>query len=73
LRLARRYLWQARDLAQGKGILSLLRADGDNRAAFRQGIVDYLVRRFGDCPPLVRTWQAEATASRRRESSRDAS
>ena len=67
LRLARRYVWQARELtgrdSAFRWLPLLLRARGNATAAFRTGLVDYAARRFGDCPAAIRRWQkAQATA-----------
>ncbi len=37
-------------------------APKNSRAAARLGALHYLVRRFGDCPDIVRKWHAEARA-----------
>ena len=31
-------------------------------AAYRLGVIHYLLRRFGDCPPIVRQWNRQAGA-----------
>ncbi|MGI4881266.1 MAG: glycosyltransferase family 2 protein [Janthinobacterium lividum] len=62
LRLLRRYVWQARELT-GRDDLAgwlpaVIRARSGATAAFRAGVADYLSRRFGDCPDIIRAWQA---------------
>jgi len=66
LRLFRRCLWQARELA-GKGSgwwpSRLMRIEDGPPAAFRRGLRDYLLRRFGDCPPEIRQWNAKTATA----------
>ncbi len=54
-RFLRHLQWKARHLEGGRPWLStwLLQRKGPT-AAFRQGLWDYLRRRFGDCPPAIR-------------------
>lgn len=63
LRLLRRYVWQARDLtgdrSAGGWLFRLFGATDGIVEAFRRGLSDYLLRRFGDCPPEIRRLQAE--------------
>jgi GT2 family glycosyltransferase len=62
LRLMRHIVWQAKDLAPGRGLMRYyngLRARHGLSAALRLGIVDYFAGRFGDCPAVVRQWQAD--------------
>ena len=67
LRLVRRYVWQARELTHKDHVLGwmsdLAGARDGVRAAFRAGVGDYVFRRFGDCPAIVRSWQAAASRS----------
>lgn len=69
LRLARRYVWQARELTGKDGVFgwlgSLVGARDGVRAAFRAGVTDYVLRRFGDCPDIVRSWQAASSSAAR--------
>lgn len=64
LRLLRRCLWQARELGgearAGWWLTGLLRAPDGPPAAFRRGLLDYMLGRFGDCPPEIRRWNAAA-------------
>jgi len=64
LRLLRRCIWQARALgddgAPGHWSVRLWRARDGRMAAFRRALLDYALRRFGDCPPEVRRWHAAA-------------
>lgn len=63
LRLVRRYVWQARDLFGGRAT-RIVRSPADPvAAAFRRGVLDYLARRFGDCPAEIRTAQARSSAA----------
>lgn len=56
----RRYVWQARSMTQSSSRLGwigrLLTSSDVQVAAFRQGVIDYVTRRFGDCPIKVRQW-----------------
>ena len=67
LRILRRYIWQARDLAndgtRGSWPGKFLRSRAGQMAAFRQGLIDYALRRFGDCPPQIRRWQANGATN----------
>jgi GT2 family glycosyltransferase len=59
--LVRRYIWQARsvtgrDDSRLGWLLPLLSSRAGPTAAFRQGVLDYVFRRFGDCPQKVRQW-----------------
>ena len=67
LRLARRYVWQARELTGQDNVFGwlprLLQARDGAAAAFRTGLLDYVGRRFGDCPDAVRRWQSAASRS----------
>ena len=58
LRLARRYLWEARSMARGSALRLIAQPADLVAAAFRRGVLDYALRRFGDCPAIVREWQA---------------
>ena len=62
LRLARRYIWQARAMTGKDNVLgwssALLSAHDGTLAAFRRGLSDYAFRRFGDCPDVIRAWQS---------------
>jgi GT2 family glycosyltransferase len=61
----RSLVWQARDLPravpQQLWLLDILFAKSGSSAAFRRGIIDYLFRRFGDCPETVRKWNEAAS------------
>ena len=60
LRLARRQWWRARDLGRGHALRMLLPQRDPVAHAFRRGVLDYLARRFGDCPASIRAAQARA-------------
>ena len=60
--LCKWYVVQARRLAKDGGSprwITRLFAKTGVIAAFRQGVADYLFRRFGDCPSKVRSWNYE--------------
>lgn len=57
LRLARRQWWRARELGNGHALRMLLPQRDPVAYAFRRGVLDYLARRFGDCPDSIRTAQ----------------
>lgn len=63
LRLWRRMIWQAKELAGHNAAFvwlpRLLRARSGSLAAFRRGLADYIARRFGDCPNEIRQWHSE--------------
>lgn len=60
----RELVWIARDLSGRQSRLGWLAptigAKSGRLAAFRQGFVDYVMRRFGDCPRAVRDWHRMA-------------
>ncbi len=60
LRLFRNYVWHARNLTKspkGLGWISrLIRSKDVEVATFRLAVMNYVTRRFGDCPPQVRRW-----------------
>lgn len=60
LHLARRQWWQARNLTGGSPTRILLSQADPVLHSFRQGLIDYAARRFGDCPPSVIAAQARA-------------
>jgi GT2 family glycosyltransferase len=67
VRLMRHIVWQAKDMASGRGLrryFNALRALDGQAVAFRQGIADYFAGRFGDCPPIVRQLQAKHLPAR---------
>jgi len=57
--LARHYAWMARQYVGGHGRLGwplrFLRDRDPAIVSFRYGVSDYLLRRFGDCPDIIRT------------------
>lgn len=71
LRNARRSLHGARRLAPGRSrlgwLLAFLSARDGQLAAYRRGIADYVLRRFGDCPPKVRDWHMAALTQEERQ------
>jgi GT2 family glycosyltransferase len=56
--LARDYAWMAREYGGGRGRfdwpLRFLRDHDPAVVAFRHGVRDYLLRRFGNCPAIIR-------------------
>jgi GT2 family glycosyltransferase len=62
LRLARRQWWRARELGRGHALRMLLPQRDPVAHAFRRGVLDYIMRRFGDCPPSVRAAQRQAAS-----------
>lgn len=56
----RRMYWDARNIGReiwpAGWALEFLRARDGVGAAFKRGVGDYVLRRFGDCPPIVRDW-----------------
>ena len=65
----RELVWIARDISGRQSRLGWLAptiaAKGGRLAAFRQGFVDYVLRRFGDCPSVVREWHRIAQEKQR--------
>jgi GT2 family glycosyltransferase len=61
--LLRKYWWDARDIPRNVPrrlwLLHFLVARSSPTRAFRRGMLDYLFRRFGDCPAVVRQWQRD--------------
>lgn len=62
LRLVRRQVWRARELAHGPAWRMLAPQRDPVAFAFRRGVIDYLARRFGDCPDSIRAAQAAMRA-----------
>ena len=64
--LARHYAWMARQYAGGEGRLGwplrFLRDRDPAIVSFRYGVRDYLLRRFGDCPDIIRTLGSHRSA-----------
>lgn len=62
IRYLRNLYWQARELqlvanwSSSTWILRIFLARHGVDAAFKRGILDYLLGRFGDCPPIIRKW-----------------
>lgn len=63
VRLLRRQIWRARELVQGSAFKLLLPQTDPVIAAFRRGLLDYVRRRFGDCPDMIRIAQRAAAAT----------
>jgi GT2 family glycosyltransferase len=60
-RVIRQYIWSARNVTGRRDsrlgwLIPFVAARNGPTAAFRQGIIDYVFRRFGDCPTKVRNW-----------------
>jgi hypothetical protein len=64
LRLLRRQVWKARELAPGSAWRMLLPQGDPVAFAFRRGLIDYVARRFGDCPDSIRAAQAHSRPAR---------
>lgn len=58
LRLLRRQIWRARELTSGSAWHMLLPQADPVAFAFRRGLIDYVTRRFGDCPDSIRAAQS---------------
>jgi GT2 family glycosyltransferase len=56
---------QARDLSRPTSgrlwLADILFADSGSCAAFRRGVIDYFLGRFGDCPAIIRKWNEDAS------------
>jgi GT2 family glycosyltransferase len=65
VRQLRSLAWQARDLSPPTSprlwLADILLAESGSCAAFRRGIIDYFLRRFGDCPAIIREWNEDAS------------
>jgi GT2 family glycosyltransferase len=64
LRHLRSLYWDARTLAHADGptrawMMTLLRSRRPVARAFKRALRDYALRRFGDCPPLIRQLNAQ--------------
>jgi GT2 family glycosyltransferase len=60
-KVLRHYVWSARNVtglrdSRWGWVRPFLTTRGGNVAAFRQGVLDYFFRRFGNCPDKVRHW-----------------
>jgi GT2 family glycosyltransferase len=57
--------WQARELSRPTSdrlwLADILVADSGSCAAFRRGVIDYFIGRFGDCPAIIRKWNEKAS------------